>query len=392
MKNSKLQILAAISILALMSGCKKEQKRPQRRAPVVTVVCPITQDVVNYFYASSNVRGNEKVDIIARVNGTLEKIYFKPSQFVKKGDPLFLIEQTEYKAAVDSAEAEVNVGKVEQELAEATFKRKEAAYKKKAVSELDFIQSKSAVAHAKASLKTAEAKLANAKRVYGYTKILSPIDGQVSRSFVDVGNVVSVGSTPLTTVVNSMPSHAYFTVSQSVLEKVLKIYGSLDNFIAQKPKSELSLNTKDGYNHFGFVDYVDNHINQATSTIRMRANFPNKKGDLVDGSFARLRFPTKHIKDALLIPEIAIGTSQRGKYVMVVNDKNIVVVKPVKLGAIVGDNIHVIQGLTKTDRVIVKGLLRVRPGSPADPKTAEEQLTASAKTEKTATKTPPTKK
>lgn len=381
-------MLASVSLLTLFTGCKEKKQRAPRTAPVVTITTPITQDVTNYFHAPSNIRGNKKVDIIARVNGTLEKIYFKPSQFVKKGDPLFLIEQTEYKAAMVSAEAQVNVGKVEEELAKATFKRKEAAYKKKAVSELDFIESKSAVAHAKASLKNAEANLANAKRVYGYTKILSPIDGQVSRSFIDVGNVVSIGPTPLTTVVNSSPSHAYFTISQTGLEKVLKIYGNLDKFIASKAKSELSLDVQDGFNHFGFVDYVDNHIDKETATIRMRANFPNKDGVLVDGSFARLRFPTKTIKNALLIPEIAVGTSQLGKYVMVVNDKNIVAVKPVVLGSVVGNNVHVISGLTKTDRVIVKGLLRVRPGSPVNPKTAEEQLTKKtpAKPTKPATK------
>ena len=378
MKNNRLQILTVISLMVFISSCKEEAKRAPRKAPVVTVAKPIAKDVVNYFHVSSNIRANKKVDIIARVSGTLEKIYFKPSQFVKKGDPLFLIEQTEYKAALDSAEAEVSVQIVEQELAEATFKRKEAAYKKKAVSELDFIESKSAVAHASASLKNAQANLANAKRIFGYTKILSPIDGQVSRSFVDVGNVVSVGAAPLTTVVNSTPSHAYFTVSQNALSKVLGIYGSLDKFVAKKAKSELSLDLAKGYNHFGFVDYADNHINTSTATIRMRANFPNKKGLLLDGSFARLRFPTKKIKGALLVPEIAVGTSQRGKYVMVVNDKNIVVVKPVTLGTVVGNDIHVISGLTMNDRVIVKGLLRVRPGSPADPKTAEEQVKPAA--------------
>jgi multidrug efflux system membrane fusion protein len=373
MKNSKIQILVAVSLMAMFAGCKSEKKRPPRKAPVVTVTKPVVKEILNYFYASSNVRACEKVDVVARVTGTLEKIYFKPSQYVKKGDPLFLIEQTQYKAAVDSAEAEVSMALVGQELAVATLKRKEAAYKKKAVSELDFIESKSAVAQAKATLKAAQAKLEDAKRTYGYTKILSPIDGQVSRSFIDVGNVVSVDSTPLTTVVDSTPCYAYFTISQSELEKVMGTYGSLNKFVAHKPKSELSVDLEKGYTNFGFIDYVDNHINSSTATIRMRSNFPNKKGLLVDGAFARLRFPSERIKDALLVPEVAIGTSQRGKYVMVVNDKNIVEIKPVEVGSVEDQMIHVVSGLSKNDRVIVKGLLSVRPGSPADPRTENEQ-------------------
>jgi RND family efflux transporter MFP subunit len=386
MKNSKVQILIAVSLMAMFVGCKSEKKMPPRKVPVVTVTKPVVKDILNYFYASSNVRAYEKVDVVARVTGTLEKIYFKPSQYVKKGDPLFLIEQTQYKAAVDSAEAEVSMAMVGQELAVATLKRKEAAFKKKAVSELDYIESKSAVAQAKATLKAAQAKLEDAKRIYKYTEILSPIDGQVSRSFVDVGNVVSADALPLTTVVNSTPCYAYFTISQSELEKIMGAYGSLNKFVAHKTKSELSVGSEAGYANFGFIDYVDNHINSSTATIRMRANFPNKKGLLVDGAFARLRFPSEQIKDALLVPEVAIGTSQRGKYVMVVNDKNIVETKPVEVGSVEGELIHIISGLTKSDRVIVKGLLSVRPGSPADPMTEKEQDKKSAPKSKTTKK------
>jgi RND family efflux transporter MFP subunit len=231
----------------------------------------------------------------------------------------------------------------------------------------------------------AKAQLDLAKINLGYTRVLAPFDGRVSRRQVDVGNMVGSGgeNTLLATIIRDDPIYVYFTLSE---RDVLEIMRRTQSDTKETPgdwegkvKLEMGLGDDTAYPFHGVLDYYDLGVNPKTGTILMRGVFPNPDGRIATGLFARVRIPGK-LKKSLLVPETAVGQDQTGHFVLLLNEKNIVEQRPVTVGQSFEGTRVVEQGLTGGERIIVSGLQRVRPGAPA--KAAEASAPAGqAKTE-----------
>jgi len=224
---------------------------------------------------------------------------------------------------------------------------------------------------AEASIKSAQAMHQMAQLNMEYTHITAPIDGRIGRKLVTEGNLVngSQGQTTLlTTIVSMDPIYCYFDADERAVLKYRQLAseGKGGDFRNGEVACELGVANENGYPHKGVIDFVDNQVNPATGTLQVRGVFPNPAPDhvLQPGYFARVRVPGTTKYQALLVPDEAVGTDQGQKFLYVVNGKNVVEYKLVKLGPISGGLRVVREGIAPTDWVVVNGLMSIRPGVP----------------------------
>jgi len=331
------------------------------------------------------------VDIRARVAGFLEKITFEPDTKVKVGDLLFVIDPRQYQAAVEQAAATLAAQKAGYRLAQTDEELAKTLESKEAVSWLKLQQAIAKSGVSKGDVETAQASLDQAKLNLEYTQVVSPINGRVSRNLVDVGNLVgATEKTLLTTVVNDESVYCYFNVTELdvlAVKRKPKVEDDHRRIGELKIPAFLGLADEVGYPHEGYVDYADTKLNPTTGTVQVRAIFPNPDGFLLAGMFARVRMPIDHRK-ALLIPDVAVQVDQGGRYVMVIDNENVVHQKRIKIGHQDGALRVVDEGLGLQDRVIVTGVQRARPGAKVNPTASPD---ATPQPHPDAQKTPPGK-
>lgn len=399
--SQRLQVICLAAMLGgfllfSLSACSGSKERKPPAPPAVTVSKPSSKNVTVWAEFTGNTQAFESVEIRARVEGFLDSIDFKPSSRVKKGELLFVIEPKSYQAQLDQALADLAIKKAELQLADATLIRKENAFKDRAVSEVEVIQARAEKTKAEASIKAAEAAVETARINLSYTSIHSPIPGMVSRNLVDVGNLVGRGeATLLTTVVNDDPMYAYFNLSESdLLEFMSRKQEHLDDGQTRQERNRifLGLANEEGYPHQGIIDYIDNKVDPQTGTIQARGRFPNANGALAAGLFVRVRIPIGQLKNALMVPEAALGADQAGRYLLVVNPENTVEYRKVKLGPLEGEDRAILEGIKAEDRVIIKGLQLVRAGMKVTPMTPEEEKAQAKAQAEQAEKAKPAKK
>ncbi|MCA1960654.1 MAG: efflux RND transporter periplasmic adaptor subunit [Desulfomonile sp.] len=363
-------VTALFAILALLSGCGSgKSKFVPPPPPEVVVSAPVERNVTDYLEFTGNVAAFESVEIRARVEGVLEKINFKPDARVNAGDLLFVIDPKPFQAQVDEASARLQAKSAARDLAQVQFDKAKQLYDSASISEIQYLEQKAKRDMAEAEVSQAKADLEKAQLNLGYTSVISPINGRVSRNLVDVGNLVgAVEKTLLTTVVNDDVVYAYFNVSEADLLVLARKYPPEDRGRDERPSAPamLALADESGFPHQGQVDYVDNKVDPNTGTIQARAVFENKSGILIPGLFARVRVPLDTRK-AYLVPDVAVGIDQGGRYVLVVGADNVVDKRPVTVGHVV-DRMRVIdKGLGPNDQVIVNGMQRARPGGKVTP-------------------------
>jgi len=378
-KKTAARLLIPSCLIIFLSSCGERNKMVPPPPPTVTVEKAEVRNVTAYAQFSGYTEAAQSVELTARVSGFLEKVNFKPGQTVKKGDVLFLIEQDQYQAALDKAKADLAKAQAEMKLAEATLTRKKNAYKDRAISEVDVLEAEAQLAVATASIKQMEAAVADAKRNFSYTEVKAPISGQINRNMIDVGNLVSPSSNNyLGTIVDNSPMFTYFSISEKAVLDVLQHNSSSKNRAEEVP-IELGLGNEGEFPIKGVLNYIDNKVDRETGTIQLRATFKNEDNYLKDGLYARVRIATDEVKDALMLPEYAVSKNQRGSYVLVVNDKNIVEVRPVELGVRDDGDVQIVKGITADDRIVTIGLLKARPNSEVKPEMVQASSTAADK-------------
>lgn len=368
MKN-RLWILFLILTLIVITiaGCSKKQAAPQQHAPTVSVAEATEEEVVFYMEYTGNSQAIETVDLRARVPGYLMEANFQPSQLVKKGDILFIIEQPPYVAALKEAQATLVSSKAAYELAVSTLQRKQQAYQNQAVSALEISTAIADRDRAKAAMESAQAALEKAQINLSYTEVRSPIDGRIGRRLADPGNLVgATGDTLLATVVSDDPMYVYFVVREKDF--------SPEMFTALLQAAHEDTNTiymgmgQDGedYPYIGKIDYVDNQVDPTTGTLQMRGAFPNPNGELIPGMYVRLRMPFQTVSNAIMVPEKAVGRDQLGPFLLVVDRKNIVQYRTITTGITQDHKIQVIDGLKPGERYITEGMVKAVAGAPVD--------------------------
>ena len=413
MLRAKLTLGFIVCVVIVQVGCQPHNAYQTPPAPQVTAVKPVVETVPIFLEENGQTEAVEQAVVQARVRGILQEIKFQPNSFVTEGTPLFLIEQQEYLAAVESAEATVTSAKAALETAEAAlgvadagiaaadaaikvaqadFNRMENLVATKAVAQSDFesaraqletslaarqgavaarVANEAEISNAQAQVVKAEADLKQAELDLQRTVVHAPISGRITKTMVKRGNLVENG-TPLIEIVRNDPIWANFTISERFLldferESKRKKDDSLD---PTNVKVQLQRSGDIGFPFEGHLDYYDPRIDQNTGTLQLRAVFKNSddRGSiLLPGLFVRVRVEIGQYENALLVPERAIGRDQAGTFVYVVDTDSKAVRKNVKVGTRHHDMLVIETGLDPSDLVVVDGLQRVRPGIEVDP-------------------------
>src|SRR5262249_21867491 len=310
-------------------------------APIpVTVSRPVERDVTDYADFTGRTAAVDSVEVRARVWGYLDKVNFKEGALVKAGDVLFEIDPRTYRAALTQAEGNLAAMQARVRRLDADLARARRALEVRAASTEDYDRIEGDRGEAVGSVEALRGTVQQAKLDLEYTKILAPVSGRVSRYVVTQGNLIQSGQngggTLLTTIVSVDPMYAYFDVDEHTVLRVRQLIreGKAKSAREGELPVWLGLANEDGYPHRGTINFVDNQVNPKTGTLRLGGVFPNKDEALAPGYFARVRAPIGFPHRALLISDRAIDTDQGQKILYVVNEKNEVISRPVRLGAL----------------------------------------------------------
>ena len=328
-------------------------------APEVDVAAVLNRTITDWQSYSGRMAAVEKVEIRPQVSGTIVSVNFHDGALVKQGDTLFVIDPRPYQAAVDQAAAQLAAAQARTGYAQSDWERAQRLIGDNAIAKRDYDEKQNASREANANLKAAQAALEAAQINLGYTRIVAPVSGRVSRAEITVGNVVSAGASaaPLTTLVSVSPIYAEFDADE---QTYLDYISHMKN--GSKVPVELGLANESGYSRTGTIESVDNRLDTTSGTIRVRARFDNADGALVPGLYARIKVSGSAPHPALLVDDAAIGTDQDKKFVYVVDNSGKVAYRTVQTGGQQGNLRVILDGLKAGDHVVVNGTQRVRPG------------------------------
>jgi membrane fusion protein, multidrug efflux system len=351
----------------LLAGCdSKPVAGSAPPAPPVTVARPLQKTITEWDEYTGRFIAVESVDVRARVSGFIDSIHFNEGQIVKQGDLLFVIDPRPYRLAVEQAKADVERAKAKLEIASLDVQRGAALQRNQTLTEREFDTRKSTERDAAGQVASAEAAAKQAELNLEWTEVRAPIGGRVSDKRVDAGNLITggaTGATLLTVIVSIDPIHFIFDGSEADFLRYVRLAAAGGRRSSRDVQNPVSVRLADEteYKHEGRMNFVDNVLNPKTGTIRGRAVFDNKDGLLTPGFFGRLRlFGGEH--EALLVPDGAVASDQSSKIVFTVADDGTVGTKLIELGPMV-EGLRVIRsGLAPSDRIIIDGLQRARPG------------------------------
>lgn len=370
-----LRLIAAVFIAFLLSNCGQAPQAPP--PPPVTVAHPAKQKVVDRDEYVGRFVAVDTIEIRARVSGYLDTINFSDGAIVKKGELLFTIDKRPFQNTLDQARGALAQAKANLAFAEADLERGQKLLTDKTISQQVFEQRTQSKKIAEASVASNEAAVKQAELDLQFTELRAPITGRIGDRRVSVGNLVTGGTTGnttlLATIVSIDPIRFEFTADEGAFlryERIAQNGRDTDSRYTSTPVKLKLLDEKD-FIHEGKIDFVDNVIDQSSGTIRGRAAFPNPTGLFTPGMFARVQVPASREYEALLVPDLAVGSEQIRKFVYVVGADGTVSQKFVTLGALHG-NLRVVTGLDENDNVIVNGLMRARPGVKVTPLTEEQ--------------------
>lgn len=333
-------------------------KRPQ----IVQVAEVKGEDIYQKTESVGRIEAKYSVDVVARINGWLQKRYFKEGDYVKKGQTLFLIQPNEYAIAVQQAQATVNQNQAALVNSEKELKRAQELVKNDFVSKSYYDQALATRDQNKAALEAARANLANAKLNLSYTRIASPVDGKIGKILITEGNLVNAQSGTLAKIVSTSPIYGIFTLKSEDYLKFKKGDNSDKDFSNMDVKIKLSDGSE--YKETGKLEFVNNEVDPTAGTITLRATFQNKDHLLVPGDFINVTATSKAPRHVLLVPQVAVSDSTTGYYVWVIDKDGLAQQKSIKIGNAINTDWEVLEGLQEGEKVISTGVQKLRPGVP----------------------------
>jgi len=353
-------VSSSSSISLLSTGCAKNIEKeahagPADGRPQVTVA-QVTQGTVTEFSEhTGHTESPSTVEIRARATGYLTRAAFHEGDLVKKGELLFEVDPKPYQASLNRARAELASARVDVELARKNAARGEQLFQASVISEQDW-DTRSATFHQlEARTQVASAAVNSAELDLDYAYVRSPIAGRIGRFLVTPGNLVGPSlPTPLTTVVSVDPLYVYVDVDETRALRLGRTPGAV---------ARVGFSGEEGFPHEATLDFVDNRVDPQTGTLKVRAVLKNPEGRWVHGLFARVQLPEETSHAAVLIADLAVATDQDRRFVWVVDADGKVEHRTLKLGPLNGGLRIVREGLTTEDRIVVRGLQRVRPGA-----------------------------
>lgn len=369
-----LGAVAGVSLAAALAAGGAQSQEAPPAPPTVTVAQPLVQNVAEWTEHTGRFVASADVEVRPRVSGYLQQVHFREGQVVRQGDLLFTIDPSPFRAAADRARADVAQAEALRARAESEFARARTLLELDAISQEEFEARREAAAQAVAAKLAAEAALRTAQLDFEYAHVRAPISGRISDAHVHAGNLVRAGEDVLTRIVSLDPIRFEFSAPESLLSEANANPQAGERIVM------LQLEGEGDFTHEGRLDFVDNAVDPSTGTIRGRATFANGNAQFTPGQFARLRIIAPEAAPSVLIPEVAVAADQSHRYVLVLNNENIVQYQAVELGPRVGDGLRIVRtGLDGDERVVVNGLQRAFPGAPVTPQPGEVSLTTHAR-------------
>lgn len=348
--------IAALCCLTLPVGAQQSSTQ----AIPVGVVKAERKPIAKTLDFVGRVEAMERVEIRARITGYLEDVLFKEGELIKKGAPLYRIEKGPFEADVQQAQGALERGQAAKLLAQIQLQRAEELLTRNAGTVVTRDQALASDQQAAGQILSDQGNLLTAQINLGYTDMIAPIAGRVSRTTMSKGNVVTPQTPPLTVIVTQDPMYVTFPVSQREFLQAQKAVNATD---LKNLKARLKFGDETVYKQIGTINFVDVSVDKATDTILVRATFPNSDGQLIDGQLVRVALESGTPEDKVVIPQSALIADQEGTYVFVVDDGK-AAIRRVKPGGESGIGTIIDQGLAGGELVIVEGLQSLRAGAP----------------------------
>jgi membrane fusion protein, multidrug efflux system len=361
---------AALVLLALPAFTGVAQAQAPGGPVPVTVAKPIVRDIVEDDEFIGRFAAVDEVTLRARVGGYLDKVHFKDGSIVKQGDILFTIDQRPFQAALQQAQASLTVAQTLVEFTKIQFERAEKLSTTGNIPVATLDDRRREYLSAVAQVAGAQASVVRAELDLQYTEIKAPLSGRIDRRLVSAGNLVQADQTALTTIVSLDPIDFYFDVDERQFlayardartrkESLQEGAGGIDVTVRLADDMESPVKGK--------LDFAENRIDQATGTMRIRAQIPNADLILQPGLFGRVNMPGSLPYKGVLVPDDAVGADQDRRIVYVVDADNTVAPKPVRIGPRIYGYRVVRDGLTGDETIVINGLMRIRPGVTVKP-------------------------
>ncbi|MGI0117309.1 efflux RND transporter periplasmic adaptor subunit [Zooshikella sp. RANM57] len=375
-KNHPVRLINTVIMIAILGisivSCEKETAVQEPPAVIVTTVKE--DKIFHTIDLVGRTEASEDVNIRSRVEGTLLERHFNEGDEVTKNQLLFTLDPAPYQAVVDQSQSEIE--RLQAILDEATinFDRGSRLVKKGTISQSQMDELTSKKIQAESALKGAQAQLEKAALNLSYTKITAPLTGRIGKSLLSLGDLVSPNQDTLATIVKLNPIYVNFQVNEKAFVDFQEEARKRIAAGQEKPSviPQLRLSNDKMYPHDGQLDFLDNRVDQATGTIKIRAVFPNENKTLLPGQYVTLILRQKTPQQALLVPQASVQENQQGKFVLVVNNEKVVEARPVKLGQRIKTRWEVIDGLKPGEVIITEGIQKVKVGGKV--KTTEQQV------------------
>lgn len=375
---SVIVVIVAVIVLLLVKFRHKPQSQP---LPVVETGSVITEDVNIYGEYVGRIRAQQLVEVRARVEGYLESMLFEEGTYIKKGQPLFIIDPTIYRANMMKAKANLNKAKAAEEKAKRDLERIRPLYEQNAASRLDLDNAVAAYETAKADVVVSEAELSLAQQTLSYTTVTSPISGYISERNADIGTLVGPGGKSLlATVVNSDTVRIDFSMTSLEYLKSRSRnvnLGQRDESRTWDPYVTITMADGSVYPYRGLVDFADPKVDPKTGTFSVRAEMKNPDHALLPGEFTRVKLLLDVREDAIAVPSKAVEVEKGGAYVYVVKPDSIVERRFVETGPELDNTIVVERGLEAGENIIVEGYHKVKNGMKVAPVSGNNHVNVS---------------
>lgn len=354
-------LVAVVAALIAACGQAPEATEAATPAPTVSVAQVIEQRVTEWDELTGRLEAPESVEIRPRVSGFIDKVAFDEGALVKKGDLLFQIDPRPFEAQVKRLQAELQQARATAQRTASEAERGERLRANNAISAELADARVSAASEAKSAVAAIQAQLDAARLDLAFTRVTAPIDGRVGSALITAGNLVNAGEALLTTLVSTDKVYAYFEADERTYLKYRDL--ARDGTRGAETPVYLGLSSEDGHPHLGRMDFIDNHVDPRTGTIRGRAVFDNRDGSFTPGLYARLKLVGSATYDAVLIKDVAVGTDLGKKFALVLGDDGKVNYRSIELGPKLEGMRIVRKGLKQGETIVVNGLQRVRPGT-----------------------------
>lgn len=362
--NKKLIAVAIATASFTLISCAEEPKQvaTQQFLQPIDVAQVLVKPAQNWHTYTTRLESPEEVALMPRVSGVIDKIAFHEGDAVKQGDLLFKLDSRPFSANVDSLKAQVMSAQAALSQAKSEEKRAVSLAKRKAIS-TEVAESRTSILHQReAQLAALQAQLKVEQLNLEFTDIRSPIDGVISNANITKGNNVQAGQTILTSIVSNKEIYAYFDIDE-------RTWNQAFNNVTAESKQQVVMQKvgQDSFPYSGYINFIDNQIDSATGTLRVRAIFNDDKDELRSGSFARIRLAANAVTEQIIVPDRAIGTDLKNRFVLTVGEGDVLQYKLVKVGERYGSLRAISSGLVKGDVIAVNGPARVGPGMPIAP-------------------------